>query len=142
MIRCVGLRRRKWNLVPAAALTCFTGFLTACSSLFPSVEQGQVLYKSNGCATCHGASGRGDGPLAGKLGVAPANLQDPMHFKNGATEEQIANTIAQGIVNPALAAEQQRHEHHELAMPKFDHLSEVQRRSIALYVISMKHSQQ
>ena len=33
----------------------------------------------------------------------------------------------------------QLHEnHHDLAMPKFDHLSEVERRSIALYVISMQ----
>jgi hypothetical protein len=28
--------------------------------------------------------------------------------------------------------------HHELLMPKFDHLSENERRSIALYVISLR----
>jgi hypothetical protein len=30
--------------------------------------------------------------------------------------------------------------HHELLMPKFDHLTEIQRRSIALYVISLRTS--
>jgi len=127
-----------WSVFRAAALMCCAGFLVGCSSLFPSVRRGQMLYQSNGCATCHGASGRGDGPLASKLGAAPANLQDLGHFKNGAGEEQIARTLAQGIVDPALAAAQQHHEHHELAMPKFDHLSETQRRSIALYVISLQ----
>ncbi|EHK52527.1 c-type cytochrome [Allomesorhizobium alhagi] len=34
---------------------------------------GQVEYL-NSCASCHGDSGKGDGPLAGELKTAPANL--------------------------------------------------------------------
>jgi mono/diheme cytochrome c family protein len=34
---------------------------------------GRSLYLAH-CATCHGASGRGDGPMAQYLRVAPANL--------------------------------------------------------------------
>ena len=35
--------------------------------------RGQALYLTH-CATCHGASGRGDGPMAQYLRVPPANL--------------------------------------------------------------------
>jgi putative copper resistance protein D len=45
----------------------------------PSVARGAPLYVHN-CAVCHGASGRGDGPLAGKLPVRPANLTEPHLF--------------------------------------------------------------
>ncbi len=45
----------------------------------PSIGRGAPLYKEN-CAVCHGAAGRGDGPLAGKLAVRPANLTEPHVF--------------------------------------------------------------
>jgi putative copper resistance protein D len=38
------------------------------------VERGRVLFQQN-CLPCHGASGRGDGPLAGSLPSLPANLR-------------------------------------------------------------------
>ena len=45
----------------------------------PSIARGAPLYAEN-CAMCHGATGRGDGPLAGKLPIRPANLTEPHLF--------------------------------------------------------------
>ena len=38
-----------------------------------SIVQGSALYPQH-CAACHGADGRGDGPLASKLPIPPADL--------------------------------------------------------------------
>jgi putative copper resistance protein D len=45
----------------------------------PSIAHGAPLYAQN-CAMCHGATGRGDGPLAGKLPIRPADLTEPHLF--------------------------------------------------------------
>lgn len=44
---------------------------TASERTLPS---GQQLFVDN-CASCHGIDGRGDGPLAAQLRVAPVNLR-------------------------------------------------------------------
>ena len=58
-------------------------------------------------------------------------------FKRGATEDDIADTLLEGVsqVHTVPALQQT---HHELLMPKFDHLTKKERRSIALYVISLR----
>lgn len=38
-----------------------------------TVENGSALFRSY-CASCHGAQGKGDGPLAANLRVAPSDL--------------------------------------------------------------------
>lgn len=45
----------------------------------PSIARGAPFYAEN-CAVCHGATGRGDGPLAGKLPIRPADLTEPHLF--------------------------------------------------------------
>ncbi|HZY99052.1 MAG TPA: copper homeostasis membrane protein CopD [Candidatus Baltobacteraceae bacterium] len=45
----------------------------------PSIARGAPLYSQN-CAVCHGATGRGNGPLAGKLPIHPADLTEPHLF--------------------------------------------------------------
>ncbi len=45
----------------------------------PSISRGMPLYAAN-CIECHGAGGRGDGPLAGKLPIRPADLTQPHLF--------------------------------------------------------------
>jgi copper resistance protein D len=45
----------------------------------PSIARGAPLYAQN-CAECHGATGRGDGPLADKLPIRPADLTEPHLF--------------------------------------------------------------
>lgn len=103
----------------------------------PSVTQGRDLYHTNGCASCHGPEGHGDGPMAPHLPASPIDFRNASLFKRGTTEDAITKTLAEGIsiehTTPLL------HEtHHELLMPKFDHLTETERRSIALYVISLR----
>ena len=39
----------------------------------PDASEGRAAYDAN-CAMCHGASGKGDGELAGDLSVKPADL--------------------------------------------------------------------
>jgi hypothetical protein len=78
--------------------------------------------------------------LAATLRSSPANLRDPTQFKRGASEVDIARTLAEGILDAKGSTPQLHHSHHDLAMPKFDHLSEIERRSIALYVISLREN--
>jgi mono/diheme cytochrome c family protein len=127
---------RRGRLGLLAALAGCAVWLAACSA-GPSVEQGQQLYRANGCASCHGASGRGDGPLAASLRFPPADLRNLSHYKNGSAPGEIAQTLAQGIMEMSGTTPQLHQNHHDLAMPKFDHLSERDRRSIALYLISI-----
>jgi mono/diheme cytochrome c family protein len=96
------------------------------------------LYGANGCASCHGPTGRGDGPLAATLLSKPIDFRDANLFKNGAGESEIARTLAEGVAGDVPAALHLHNTHHVLVMPKFDHLPEVERRSIALYVISLR----
>ena len=46
-------------------------FATGCSPEAPST--GRILYMEN-CVSCHGVTGRGDGPNATSLGTVPADL--------------------------------------------------------------------
>lgn len=101
-----------------------------------SVSRGLQLYKANGCAGCHGPQGHGDGPLARNLPAAPIDFRDVSAFKHGTSEEAIAKTLAEGVALHQVSAAGDIH--HQLVMPKFDHLTETERRSIALYLISLR----
>lgn len=59
--------------------------LPACADSSPRAEEGAALYHAY-CASCHGASGEGDGPVARELARAPVDLtgiarRDGGHFK-------------------------------------------------------------
>lgn len=126
------MRRRTLRTIVLCALT-----LGGCSHP-PSARQGLVLYRENGCASCHGLSGRGDGPAAATLPAKPTDLNHPEMFKRGSGEMTIAQTLADGITGAESSIPALHHSHHEFVMPKFDHLTEMERRSIALYVISLR----
>ncbi len=63
---------------------------------------GRVWFQELGCITCHGVSGRGDGPSAATLldawgnPIRPANLHKP-YIKRGYTIQDVAYSIAQGV---------------------------------------------
>ena len=105
-----------------------TLLLGLCAVLFashqhniPSVTAGRDLYEANGCASCHGLSGHGDGILAGELPSKPIDFRDASAFTRGGSEDDTVETLLEDTM-----------------MPRFDHLSETERRSIALYVISIR----
>jgi mono/diheme cytochrome c family protein len=71
------------------ALLVTAGFLAASGAILrapagpdpAAAAQGKIIY-ARYCASCHGAEGRGDGPVAADLKVRPANLQT-LATKNG-----------------------------------------------------------
>jgi mono/diheme cytochrome c family protein len=93
----------------------------------PSIADGQRLYRGNGCATCHGLSGRGDGPIGRTLTVPPRDFRDARAFKNGTSVEAIAATLNDGLTRGGSQ------------MPRFDHLSDRERESLAMFVISIRN---
>ena len=50
-----------------------TGAAAVAAGVAGTVENGSALFRSY-CASCHGAEGKGDGPLSANLRVAPADL--------------------------------------------------------------------
>ena len=127
-----------------AAVACLValGAMPACSRApEPSAGQGRVLYGQHGCASCHGADGHGDGPVGRTLDPPPRDFADASAFKNGINGTSIARTIATGMTagGPESETPDAAPLHHRHAMPRFDHLSESERRSLALHVISLRH---
>lgn len=65
------------------------------------VKAGRALYAQY-CATCHGASGRGDGPSGTGLATKPADLTDG-RVMNPLPDELLANVIERGGAAEGLA---------------------------------------
>jgi mono/diheme cytochrome c family protein len=62
--------------VPRSIVLIAAGMAGVASAALGSavtVENGSALFRSY-CASCHGAGGKGDGPLAANLRVAPSDL--------------------------------------------------------------------
>lgn len=111
-------------LAVAASATVGCGEAPTRSAL-PSAAAGAVLYAQNGCARCHGPSGHGDGPVGETLDPRPRDFRDASAFKNGIDTGAIADTIATGVPEGG-------------RMPTFGHLTATERRSLALFVISLR----
>ncbi len=62
-----------------------------------SIAAGAALYPQH-CASCHGSTGKGDGPLAAKLPVPPADLTAPHLW--GHTDGELFGWLHDGIENP------------------------------------------
>ena len=93
----------------------------------PSVAEGDALYRANGCASCHGQEGFGDGPVGRTLVPRPRDFRDTLAFRAGRDAESIARMLAVGIVAGG-------------NMPQYAHLTNQERTSLALYVISLRTS--
>ena len=84
----------------------------------PSLPRGREVYQAT-CASCHGASGRGDGPQAAALTPRPANLADPDSLR-GSSPLDFYRRITVGTAGTA--------------MPPYEHaLSAEDRWAVALY---------
>jgi high-affinity iron transporter len=118
------------RLLATLALTIASAVLSACNEeREATAAEGRALYRQNGCGTCHGASGHGDGPVGKTLDPRPRDFRDAAAFKNGLDAAAIAETIATGIPEGG-------------RMPRFSHLTEWERRSLALYVVTLREPSQ
>lgn len=99
------------------------------TTLAAVVERGQRLYNKHGCSACHGPNGHGDGAIAQSLRPQPRDFRRPDDFRFGYGIEQIANTIRDGVAGD------------RRVMPKYNYLSESDRRSLALLIRSLAEGQ-
>jgi high-affinity iron transporter len=84
----------------------------------PDLRQGAALYASH-CAACHGAQGRGDGPVSKGLDPTPSNFHDRDRMAQRSLYG-LYSTITLGVSGTAMNA--------------FGHLSEEDRWAVAFYV--------
>lgn len=65
------------------------------------LASGRALFEER-CASCHGISGRGDGPIAKAMGtMAPANLVDA-DWKHGDSPEQVLAVLTNGVKDTSM----------------------------------------
>jgi mono/diheme cytochrome c family protein len=68
-----------------------------------AVERGRAVYEAAGCASCHGDTGRGNGPSAKELrddrglAIRPTDLRYPGRFKNGSDPADVYRTLVTGL---------------------------------------------
>ena len=89
------------------------------------VAAGRELYMTHGCAVCHGAGGRGDGPSAARMVVPPTDFAKVDAYREGSSPEDIARTIRYGTSVPG-------------PMPPFAHISEEDARLLAAWIVSLQ----
>lgn len=61
----------------------------------PDRARGKAVYEHH-CRTCHGPTGRGDGPGAASLKIPPANFHKFQSFLK--SDEELLQTIEHGVV--------------------------------------------
>ncbi len=87
-----------WRMCEIASLAA----VIAGTPPIPRVDLAQLSQAESGrlfvtyCASCHGRSGRGDGPMAGNLRVAPANLTQLARKNGGLFPRERARRIIDG----------------------------------------------
>lgn len=88
------------RLVAAGLFGVLFGSGLSISSLYaqdypPDRARGKAVYERH-CQSCHGPSGRGDGPAAASLKVPPADFQRFQSFLK--SDEELLRTIEHGVV--------------------------------------------
>lgn len=68
----------------------------------PAADPGKTVYLEKGCVTCHGAEGKGDGPVGAALKPKPRNFSDAT-WKKGTDLATVINTINTGIAGTGMA---------------------------------------
>lgn len=90
----------------------------------PDLQRGAQLYQAQ-CASCHGAQGHGDGPLAATLNPPPIALSD-----HGRARERSVFSLQQIITHGVQGT----------AMPSFSTLSDDDRWAIAFFASTLSYS--
>jgi mono/diheme cytochrome c family protein len=91
----------------------------------PDAEAGALLYAAR-CASCHGISGRGDGPDSSSLPVPPAPLADPELARAAAPVDWYRIVTAGNL---------------DRFMPPFSSLSVQERWDVVAYALNLSGSQ-
>ena len=89
LLLCAGLAIKYLDLIQAAATP------NPIASSAESISHGQRLWLQD-CAACHGAQGRGDGPVTASLPKRPKDLTrvaKPPIFPDGVIAYRIANGV-------------------------------------------------
>lgn len=88
-----------------------------------ATDAGKALYTSNGCASCHGDTGLGDGPAGAALNPKPRDLSAKDSYKQGSSQAEIAQSIAKGVPGTTMVA--------------YSNISEEDRNKIAAFIVSL-----
>jgi high-affinity iron transporter len=86
--------RLRWDLIGAYSLVVTPRHV-------PDLTRGKALYAES-CAGCHGAAGRGDGPVAAGLSPAPTDFTDATRNAQRSTYS-LYNTITLGVGGTGMA---------------------------------------
>lgn len=90
-------------------------------------KAGKVVYEAAKCASCHGDTGKGDGPQAQKLNDKPTDWTAGGGGLKGMDEQKIFDSIAKG--GPAVGKSK--------AMPAARRLSDAEVWNLVAYVKSL-----
>lgn len=113
----------KAQLIAAALLKAYP--FPVSPTRVPDLARGARLFEAQ-CAACHGASGRGDGPLAASLTPHPTNLADRLRARERSLLA-LYQVITQGVKGTAMASFK-------------DRLSDDDRWALAFYAGSLSYS--
>jgi len=71
----------------------------------PQYSYSESLYRQNGCASCHGAKGDGQGEYANSegMGFLP-NFTSAAGFRSGSSQAAIRRSISNGILGTKMGA--------------------------------------
>lgn len=111
----------KAALAAKREVIALTGMAMAPDS-WPVLAKGRATFVKN-CVSCHGLTGRGDGPLAADLHPHPTNFMSPK--MNGVSPFQAFNTIRSGVPGTLMTA--------------WEDLSDQEVWELAFYLSSLRH---
>jgi mono/diheme cytochrome c family protein len=102
------------------------------------LARGDVLFKQN-CTTCHGDTGRGDGPAVNTLNPKPRNFAQSEKWTRGYRVTDIFTTLTTGVKGTGMAAfdfivpaDRMALAHYVRSLGAFDHGPEDPKASLAL----------
>ena len=110
---------------PLLVVLGMAGTALAAGGCATAEARGGQLYAQRGCAVCHGAGGRGDGPSAKRLNLPPRDFANIRGYRNGSSQVDIAASIRSGS-GP------------NNAMPAFRDLTDDEASDIAAWIVSLQ----